>query len=402
MSTTVTTNAPAATPAQPGGGFDASVSGLNASAPQVDAPLRQQHLRVSAKTTAESDGAGGTAMPGLPLPLVPCDDPGALAMMVMSVQMRLNNVQALGAKQQVEIAGDQRARRNEKILADTQEAQKRSDAIAKKQSPVVKWLTKVAALVGAVIAVASLSAMTIASGGAASPLLGLAILGLVAATMDMASAISQQAGGPPLNLTQGLELGFSKLMVKFGMSEDKAMQTAKLLTGVVVAATMVGVLIAPDAIGDGIAGLSQLAFHASDAQAAMISGVITAAVSIAISVVMIVAGNTSGTFAAGAKVTELFASVCRWSGNIGQFVSAGNSIAQGGVGISIGVDQRAADLSNADIVDQRAEIVESKQLADRALDDMRKLFESSNNIWKIAAAIVQRTGETQSKLTTMV
>src|SRR5690606_41547748 len=63
-------------------------------------------------------------------------------------------------------------------------------------SKVFGWIGKVFAFVAAIATVVAAAVATVASGGTAAPLLALAVVGAISATLMLASAISQVCGGP--------------------------------------------------------------------------------------------------------------------------------------------------------------------------------------------------------------
>ncbi|WJF89290.1 type III secretion system translocon subunit SctE [Paraburkholderia bonniea] len=162
----------------------------------------------------------------------------------------------------------------------------------------LKWLTKVAEVVGAVIGVAAAVALSGVTGGAAAPLLGLAVIGLVSASLDMASTISQANGGPALDPTGPLEHGVADLLELMHVPSHTAEGLSKVLVGVALTVTYVA-LVNPSSFGDIFGGIAELAGADSTTQG-IVAGAFTAAFSIAIGVVSIV--MTAGASSASAAV----------------------------------------------------------------------------------------------------
>jgi hypothetical protein len=161
--------------------------------------------------------------PELPLPL---NDFSAdqLALILAAVDSKIKQAQAQSAKEGIESARVQKETSNKEMLKRLAEAiEKQREAAAKaKQMKVLGWVMKTAAFVGALVAVVVATAATILTGGAAAPLLALALMGFAAASVDLASQANQEANPDAKPFTMGTLIGdgIIKLMDELGIQGD--------------------------------------------------------------------------------------------------------------------------------------------------------------------------------------
>jgi transloator len=190
-----------------------------------------------------------------------------------------------------------------------------------KANKVLNWFTKVFAFVAAVVSVVAAAVATVATGGAAAPLLALAVMGLVASSIDLANAILVEMGKDPISLGNLLMEGLSKMFVAFGMNEEDAKKAAGavMIAMVVVAPSMV--FIAPDMLTEAFKAVGM------DEKSAMIAGlVITMAIQLTIGIAMMVA--TGGSSAAG--------TIANMATKVGQIVQATAAVVNGSLNIAQG------------------------------------------------------------------
>ena len=189
-------------------------------------PWLRELVVAAVKLNTRSTGDGvidGNGAPALEPSLV--DYSGdELALMLAAIDGKIKEGQAKTAKEGIEAARQQKESANLEMQTKLQEAidkQKEADQKAKSQK-VWGWLGKIAAVIGAVIAVIAAAAATVASAGTAAPLLALAVVGLVAATVDLASQINQEIHPDAKPFTLGSLIGDAivSAMDKAGISGE--------------------------------------------------------------------------------------------------------------------------------------------------------------------------------------
>ena len=251
--------------------------------------------------------------------------------------------------------------KNQKAMEKIQDwIQKCKDAQAKeKAAGIFGWLVKIVSVVAAAIAVAVAAAATVASGGAAAPLLALAVIGLVGATMSLASQISQSAGGPALELSSLMAKLCTTVLTACGVPEDQAEKAGKMMSG--LAGLMSGAVLADPAFaGQAFSGFAELV-GANANDAAIVAGVFTVVATIAIAVVMAVATG-------GASVAD----------SLGKTVAAGARIAQAACGIASGaaaVTQGGLNIAKAHDERDAANIQADKKAIDAVIAKLQKQME---------------------------
>src|SRR5690606_29222578 len=107
------------------------------------------------------------------------------------------------------------------------------------------------AFVAAIVSVVAAAAATIATGGAAAPLLALAIVGAIAATMSLANAISQECGGPEISINSLIQHTVGKFLTDVcGMDPKQAENICKVLGGAMSIACPIMLAIEPSLLGN--------------------------------------------------------------------------------------------------------------------------------------------------------
>src|SRR5690606_42160191 len=100
-------------------------------------------------------------------------------------------------------------------------------------SKVFGWIGKVFAFVAAIATVVAAAVATVASGGTAAPLLALAVVGAISATLMLASAISQECGGPEISINSLIQHTVGKFLTDVcGVDPEQASNICKILGGV--------------------------------------------------------------------------------------------------------------------------------------------------------------------------
>ncbi|WP_153100013.1 type III secretion system translocon subunit SctE [Paraburkholderia hayleyella] len=337
------------------------------------------------------------------------DDMGSLMLMLGLMQGNLAAEEASAATSDITTSNETLAARQK---AQIDALQKQLDAQAKAdkvQSPVLKWFTKIAAVVGAVVGVAAAIALSAVSGGLATPLLAVACIGLAAATFDLASTISQANGGPSFDISGPLETKISSGLIALGVPKSKVDGISKLITGIALSVTGFA-LINPSSFGETFGGIAELA-GASQDQAAYVAGAFTAALEIGMAIAAI--AMTGGASAAGevSEATGLVGKIQQLVMQGGaklQFgmkcvnittdvVSAGGNIAAGGVNIDASVLQRSADeltaqgtSLGADIASLQIETAQDTQVLNTVMNYYKSLPQLISSIIKSLAQARQQ------------
>lgn len=319
-----------------------------------------------------------------------------LAAALLVLQGKTQESQIKTAKEGLDTSRIQSEKANEKALNKIIEANEKAQEAAGKSKVmgILGWIGKIAGMVAAIAAVAVAAAATVATGGAAAPLLAFAVIGLVGATMSLASAISQEAGGPALELSSLLNKAMTGMLEAFGMDKEEAAKLGKMLAGAVGLVTG-AVLIDPSLAGDFYAGIALLA-GADEMQAAIVATVFTVAATVAIAAAQIVL--TCGVGSAGA--------VASIATRIGQITQAGAGIAQGvstavagGYGISKAFDDRDIANLQADRKEIQALLIKLQQKMEEEREEIKKVVEQIMDGYSVVSQMFDSAASSRQQLT---
>ncbi|MBL8332220.1 MAG: type III secretion system translocon subunit SctE [Rubrivivax sp.] len=188
-----------------------TAKGLLPGAVDISQGWMQELLSAVLKTNAKDKNDGVTNTEGAPVLEAPVVDFSGdqLALILAALDTKIKEAQGKTAKEGIEAARQQTESANKDMLEKLQEViDKQKEAAEKeKENKVWGWIGKIAAVIGAIVATVAAVAATIATGGAAAPLLALAVVGLVAATVDLASQINQEVNPDAEPFTLGSLIG---------------------------------------------------------------------------------------------------------------------------------------------------------------------------------------------------
>lgn len=219
----------------------------------------------------------------------------------------------------------------------------------KHASKIFGWIGKVFATVAAVVAVAVFSVATVATGGAAAPLLAIAVIGLVAAGVSLADQISQEVGGPPISLSKMASGFISKVLVACGVDKDKAENIAQVVSmGLFLPALLI---LEPSSLGSATQALCELVGVNPD-DAAKIGAVIGAISAVVVGIVMSVVATVATAGLAGPAATAQFLNSVMQA--VAGLIEAGSDIGQGASNIATAKIQKEVSYLQASNVDLSA------------------------------------------------
>lgn len=208
------------------------------------------------------------------------------------------------------------------------------------------WFGKIFGFIAAAIAVVVAVVATAATAGAGGPLLALAVIGLVSATISLASQISVECGGPALELSSLCTMACTAFLKAMpGVSDEDAEKWGGAMAGLVVMAATMGTaaLIDPAFAGLAISSFAGISGDADDM--ALVAGIASAVVAIGISIAMVccspgsAAGAVDDVVGAGAKVADAAGDVASASAKVadaaGDAASAGAKVADAAADVGL-------------------------------------------------------------------
>ena len=197
----------------------------SASAPSLSRPLL---------TVADSSKEGGTknntssrlyvGMPHLDKPTM---DSQILTAIFNHLRNELGDKQMESQKKELKSSDKSLQEQHKKVIAKIKDSIKKTEK-SKKASLVSKifgWIGTVVAVIAAVVA-------TIATGGAAWPMLAMAVVGLGLMIMSETGAMTK--------MMTGIAKGFAKMLEAFGTSADKAKEISQYMAMAVVMTVIIG------------------------------------------------------------------------------------------------------------------------------------------------------------------
>lgn len=325
--------------------------------------------------------------------------PEDLAAALLVLQGKTQDAQLKTAREGLEGNRQKLQNENERALAKINDwVKKCEDAAAKaKAGGIMGWVSKIAGFVAAALATVVAAAATVATGGAAAPLLALAIVGMVGASISLASQISQECGGPALELSTLMTKACAALLTAVGVPEDKVDAAARTMAGAIGLTCGALILMDPSFCGELVGGIAQLA-GADEMTNAILTGVFTAVASIAVSIVMVVA---TGGAAAGAAIDGIAKTVMT-AGKIGQAVagmaSGAAAVAGGGVQIAKAHDERDAATAQADKKMIDALIAKLQQQMEEDREQIKKVLDEIMQGMTIVSQMINASGDSRSQI----
>jgi hypothetical protein len=361
---------------QPAPGDTAATRGQLPGAININTPWVQELIGAALKLNTQGKTGDVVDANGAPaLPAAITDFSGdQLALLLAAIDTKIKEAQGKTAKEGIEAARQQTDSANKTMLTKLQDAiDKQKEAAEKeKENKVWGWIGKIAAVIGAIVAVVAAVALTVATGGAAAPLLALAVVGLVAATVDLASQINKEIHPDAKPFTLGSLIGDAivEAMDKAGISGDDRVAASSF------ASALGFLLMQPDLAGQ-MAGDAAKANGASQDEITKITMGVQIAAVITTIIAMIAITIASGGSSSG---------------------SAASSAAKVGTeAVDVGTDAVNMGTKTANTVEKA---VDTADKVKKAADAANKVIKASRYI-EVGSGIVQGTAAVGQGVVTM-
>lgn len=343
-------------------------------------------------TSGVSNANGAPSIGGVQINFSPEDLAAALTVLQGKTQEAQLTTAKEGLSTNKKKLEEKNAQAMEKINKWIEDCQKA--ASKEKAAGIFGWITKIAGFIAAAIAVTIAAVATVASGGAAAPLLALAVIGLVGATISLASQISQAAGGPALELSTLLSKLCTGMLQAMGVPKEKAEQAGKMMSGLM--GMMSGaVLVDPAFAGQAFGGFAELV-GADATQAAIVSGVFTAVATIAIAVVMIAASGGTNVGAAVDGIAKTVLTGAKIAQAAAGIAAGGAAVTQGGLNIAKAHDEKSGAIAQADKKLIDAMILKLQKSMEDDREDVKKVIQEMMDGLNIVSQMI--AGASNSRL----
>lgn len=271
-----------------------------------------------------------------------------------------------------------------------------SAAAKSKLGGIFGWIGKIAAFLASAIATIALAVATPVTGGAAGPLLALAVVGLVGSTMSLASSISQAAGGPALEISTLMSKACLVFLKAVGVPEDKLEAASRVMAGAI--GFMTGAMLAdPQLLGGMLNSVAQLTITDQN-KAAIVGAVFSTLACVALSVVTSVATGAAGAGKSIADITKSIPQLAKVAQHVAGAVSAVSSMATAGMGIGATIDEHAAasaqverKLVAAMLVKLQAQLEEDQEL-------IKKVVQEIQDALIVVSQMIAAAGESRKQI----
>lgn len=271
-----------------------------------------------------------------------------------------------------------------------------------KAGGIFGWLTKIFSFIAAAICTALAAVATAVTGGAAAPLLAVSVILLAGTTLSLASAISQECGGPALEPSAWLSDVMTKMLVSFGMDEKQAKSLGKILATVAATVVTGGAALAvdPQLMGNLAGGIAELSGAPKDT-AMWLNMAFTMAASLA---VMVVATVMTG----GAAMTQAVDKMSKFAAmamKVGRAMQAGAGITAGATQVGHGAmqieaadAQHSADRSMAQKKELEALLLKLQKLMEEGREDLKKIMQAVQEMMSVCIRMLTTNSETHLQL----
>lgn len=316
-----------------------------------------------------------------------------LAATLLVLQGKTQEAQLATAKEGLQISRDKMKALHEKNIKKLDEVIKKCESAASKSKlgKIFGWVAKVAAFVAAGVA---LAALTVVSGGAAAPLLALAIAGMVGSAMSMASSISQEFGGPPLELGSLATMASKAFLGAVGVPADKLESAAKLMGGALALGLAPGSLLIDNQLLSNVAtGIAELG-GANAATTAYLGMAVALATGLAVIAVSIATGGGSGIN----QLTDLVKNVPNALHTGAKLTQGAMTVAEGTTQILSTTDQFKADQAQVDRQKFSALLVKLQAQMEEDQEQIKKVVQEIQDGYTAVSQMIAAAGESRVQI----
>jgi hypothetical protein len=378
---------------------DGLSDGLSTLTNTVNPALLKQIADMAGQLAAGKSSASGDVLtngrgaPALEEPPVPITSDDMIALLRV-MRTKSTDAQLASAKESLETARIKADKNTENQLNKIKEWVEKSKEADSKGilGKIFGWIGKIVAVIAAAVAVAVAAAATAATGGAAAPMLVLASMAMIAATMSLADQISQECGGPQISIGNLIGTITSKVLEACGVDPETAGKIGKVMAGVVAIAMPVAFLIEPQLLGTMATGICELA-GADPKTTAIVGMVVGMAAAVTVGIVTAVASGGSSAVSSAVKITN---GLVAGGSQIAQGLT---SVATGAVNISAAKDRADADNIMASKKEMEAAMVKLQKQMEEDREQIKKVMQEIEDGVRAVSQIINGTAESMTQIT---
>lgn len=350
-------------------------------------------------------GQPGLSVPSIDAPLMECAPEDMIAF-IGAIISKTQEGQLRTAREGIDVSQRKLEERHSATMAKINEwIQKTKDADSNSgPGGIFGWMKRIGGPAAAFIGIVVATAATIATMGAAAPLLvGFLALGIVTSSMALASQIAQEAGyEQPLDVSYWLAKGFSTMLTDgFGVKGEDAVNGGKILSGAAIGLAVVDPKILGNLTG-GIAGFS----GADETQMAIVEGTFAVVATVAVMIVGMAA--SAGKLGKAADAVEKLSNLGKGAQAVatyGRIVQSGATMSNGTASIGSGAidamkagDQRDAALAQSDKQSIQATIMKIQRLMEEEREALKKVMDEMSNVTSVVTDVLASAASTRSQV----
>ena len=346
---------------------------------------------------------GAPSIDGVTLQFSPEDMAAAL----LALQNKTQNEQMKNAQQGIQIDQQKMADNNTKQLAKINEWITKCAEAAEKAKAAKSggWFGKIFGFIAAVISVVVALVATVASGGAAAPLLAMAVVGAVTAGISLGNQVraNMDPPKPPIDsLSSVMGKAMTDMLVAFGVPEEDAKKFGPLMSGLGALLLCPAVLVVDPSFAGQAAGSIAKLSGASDMQVAIVEGTFTALAAITTAIVICVATGGAGAPAAVGSIAKVVDTCSK----IGALTAAVLAIGSGAASVASGVltiEQGHLEKDAAGKLSEKKKIeamlAQLMASMEEAKQDLKKVLDEIQQGTAVVSEIINSGGESRSQIT---
>ncbi|MGB3068106.1 MAG: type III secretion system translocon subunit SctE [Ottowia sp.] len=265
-------------------------------------------------------------------------------------------------------------------------------AKAERRAKIFGWIGKIAAFLAAGAAVVA----TVATAGAASPLLAVAAIGLASATLAVIDQGVKDLGGSERGFSMSVIFGkpMEWILCAAGIDKEKAVQIGLVVAGAIgIASGGLPILIDPQLLGEMSKGICQLAGASEKTTMGVTMGVGLAA-TVTVGIIMAVVAWKLPPAESVSKIGQVF------TGAGTQMLQGSTQMAQGGNMIARAVYEANATGKVADKKLLEALMVEFQRAMEISLDDLRKIIQQLQKAVEAVSSMINSFVESSVQIVT--
>ncbi len=259
-------------------------------------------------------------------------------------------------------------------------------------SKIFGWIGKIVATIAAAVFVAVAAGATGLTGGLSSPLMAVAVMALVGASISLADQISKECGGPEISISNLVVTMVGKTLEAMGVDADTAERIGKIAAGAMAILMPAVLVVDPSLLGTLATGIAELAGADANtvALAGMIVGMATA----------LTVGIVSGVVTGGASSANTIVKVATTiTGATSAIVQGSLSVAKGANDLKVAGLDRDAQHARAESEKMAAVAVKLQAEMEDGMEQMKKIIQAIDDAMQQVSQTINGMFDSKAQIT---